>query len=434
MRPTDAILERLAQLHPKKIDMSLARMERLLAALGNPHKRLPPVIHVAGTNGKGSTVAFARAFLEASGRAVHVYTSPHLVRFHERFRLAAPNGGKLVNDDTLRDVLVEVERKNGDEPITQFEITTAAGFLMFSRFPADALLLEVGLGGRLDATNVVDRPAASVITSVSMDHMDYLGDTVGKIAAEKAGIIKRGRPVVVSRQTPEGMAAIEAAADRARARVLLSGLDWTAREENGRFVYRDEDGLVDAPPPGLTGRHQFENAGTAIAGVKASGFALRADEISRGLSAVAWPARLQRLTGKVARLAPNAAEIWLDGGHNAGGGEALADAVATMQARGPRPLVMICGMLSTKDPATFLAHFSPLAPDVISVPFAYPAALPADALAESARAVGLAAKVAASIESALVEVAQRGDAPRVLLCGSLYMAGDILKLDGATPT
>lgn len=428
MGATDAILERLAQLHPKKIDMSLSRMHRVLAALGDPHRTLPPVIHVAGTNGKGSTVAFARAMLEAAGRSVHVYTSPHLVRFHERFRL----NGALVGDDLLREILIEVEARNGAEPITQFEITTAAGFLMFSRVPADVLILEVGLGGRLDATNVIDRPAASVITPVSMDHMDYLGDTIPKIAGEKAGIVKRGRPVVVARQTPEAMAVIEAAADAARARLLASSRDWTARQEHGRFVFEDDTGLVEGPLPALPGEHQVENAGTALAALRTAGFSVPPAAIAEGLTRVNWPARLQRLTGAIAAARPDIPEIWLDGGHNPGGGEVLAAAMRAMTARQPRPLTMICGMISTKDPRGFLEHFRALTPRVITVPFDYPAALGAEPLAQAARSIGLDAASAGSFDEALARVAD-DPAPRLLVTGSLYLAGEVLRRDGYAP-
>jgi dihydrofolate synthase/folylpolyglutamate synthase len=432
MTPINAILERLTQLHPKKIDMSLDRMERALASLGDPHKHLPPVIHVAGTNGKGSTTAFMRAMLEASGRRVHVYTSPHLVRFHERFRLA----GTLVDDETLAEVLLEVERRNGGAPITQFEITTAAGFLLFSRHAADVLLLEVGMGGRLDATNVIDRPRASVITSVSMDHADYLGDTVPKIAGEKAGIIKRGRPVVVSRQTPDALAVIEQVADKARARLSISGLDWFARQENGRFVYQDDDGLIEGPAPKLPGAHQFENAGTAIAALSAAGFKIDAQSVATGLTTVSWPARLQRLTGKLTEFFPKDSEIWLDGGHNIGGGEVLAEAIREMNARAPRPLIMICGMISTKDPRGFLGHFAPLDPRILTVPFDYPAGLTPEALAEAARSIALNATPAESFDVACAEVrsaAAAGQPPRVLITGSLYLAGEILIRDGSVP-
>jgi dihydrofolate synthase/folylpolyglutamate synthase len=432
----DEILERLTRLHPKKIDMSLARMERALASLGHPEKALPPVIHVAGTNGKGSTSAFARAFLEASGKKVHVYTSPHLVRFHERYRLGADGGGRLVDDETLADVLLEMERLNAGDPITQFEITTLAGFVLFSRHPADALILEVGMGGRLDATNVIDRPAVSVITSISMDHADYLGDTIPKIAAEKAGILKRGRPCVVSRQTPEAMAVIEAMAEKTRSRLSVSGLDWFAREENGRFVYQDDDGLIDAPPPKLAGRHQFENAGTALAAVKTAGFKISEADVVRGLANVRWPARLQRLAGgKIAAALPADSEIWLDGGHNPGGGEVLAEAIRGMNARSPRPLVMVCGMISTKDPRGFLEHFGAFSPAIWTVPFAYPAALSAESLSDAARSIGLDARPTAGLAAAFADIRTKAGpvAPRVLITGSLYLAGEALAFDGWQP-
>ncbi|AVO44220.1 bifunctional folylpolyglutamate synthase/dihydrofolate synthase [Phreatobacter cathodiphilus] len=434
--PIATILDRLAKLHPKLIDLSLDRMTGALERLGNPHLALPPVIHVAGTNGKGSTSAFARAFLEASGRTVHVYTSPHLVTFNERYRLGAAGGGRLVDDATLADVLLEVERVNEGQAITQFEITTIAGLMLFARHPADAVILEVGMGGRFDATNVVPRPAVSVITPVSMDHADFLGDTVAKIAGEKAGILKRGRPVVVARQTPEAMAVIETAAETTRSRLFVSGLDWFARSENGRFVFQDDDGLIDAPPPRLAGAHQFENAGTALMAVKTAGFSMTTAAVERGLQTVAWPGRLQRLTGKTLEALPTGAEVWLDGGHNPGGGEVLAKAVTTMQARQSKPLVMIAGMISTKDPRGFLDHFRALAPRVLAVPFGYPAALSAPALAEAARAAGLDATACDSLEAALAAVKSEPGRlpPRVLITGSLYLAGEVLAKDGWEPS
>ncbi len=429
------ILDRLTKLHPKLIDLSLDRMHTALARLGDPHLKLPPVIHVAGTNGKGSTSAFARAFLEASGRRVHVYSSPHLVRFNERFRLGAEGGGRLVDDAALADVLLEVERRNEGRPITQFEITTISGLALFAQQPADAVVLEVGMGGRFDATNVVPRPAVSVITPVSMDHAEYLGDTVAKIAGEKAGILKRGRPAVIARQTPEAMAVIEAAADASRSRLLVSGLDWFARPENGRFVFQDEDGLIDAPPPRLAGAHQYENAGAALMAVKAAGFAVSEAEVVRGLTSVEWPARLQRLTGDVARALPEGAEVWLDGGHNPGGGEVLAEAIRAMDARSPRPLVMVAGMLSTKDPRGFLEHFTAFGPKLHAVPFGYPAALGAEALAEAARSLGINARAEASLETALAATRAQDwpTPPRVLITGSLYLAGEVLAQDGWEP-
>lgn len=425
------ILERLTKLHPKLIDLSLDRMTGALERFGNPHLALPPVIHVAGTNGKGSTTAFARAFLEASGRKVHVYTSPHLVSFNERFRLA----GALVGDDELADVLLEMERLNEGRPITQFEITTLAGFVLFARHPADAVVLEVGMGGRFDATNVVPRPAVSVITSVSMDHAQFLGDTVAKIAAEKAGILKKGRPAVIARQTPEAFEAIAQVAEAVRARLLVSGLDWFARSENGRFVFQDEDGLVDAPPPRLVGAHQVENAGTALMAVKTAGFSLTEAEIARGLQSVDWPARMQRLTGQVAAALPAGSEVWLDGGHNPGGGEVLAEAVSALQARSPRPLVMILGLNASKDPRGFLNHFRTLPPEIYTIPFGYPLAMSAADSAAAAFDTGLAAKAEPSLEAALAVISAKAWPlpPRVVIAGSLYLAGEVLAADGWRP-
>ena len=265
MTPIDSIVARLTALHPKRIDLSLDRMQRLLAALGHPERKLPPVIHVAGTNGKGSTIAFLRAILEAAGKRVHVYTSPHLVRFNERFRLGRCGEGQLVSDAELAAALEECERANAGAPITVFEITTAAAFLLFARHPADVLLLEVGLGGRLDATNVIEQPLATVITPISIDHVEFLGDTLEKIAAEKAGILKRGAPAIVAAQARDALAVIERQAARLDAPLRIAGEDWTATEERGRLVYQDDAGLLDLPAPKLYGRHQFENAGLAIA-------------------------------------------------------------------------------------------------------------------------------------------------------------------------
>src|SRR5229473_2521223 len=322
MTSVDSVVARLTALHPKLIDLSLDRMWRILAALGHPERSLPPVIHVGGTNGKGSTIAFMRAILEAAGRRVHVYTSPHLVRFNERFRLGGEGEGRLASDDELAAALLECERANAGAPITVFEITTAAGLLLFARHPADALLLEVGLGGRLDATNVVERPLAAVITPVSFDHAEHLGDSVGKIAAEKAGILKPGVPAIVAAQPREALAAIARQAARIKAPIRIAGEDWTATEERGRLVYQDDDGLLDLPAPKLYGRHQFENAGVAIAALRAVGaLALPPAAFESGIAKADWPARMQRLAhGRLAALAPPGSELWLDGGRNADGG------------------------------------------------------------------------------------------------------------------
>jgi dihydrofolate synthase/folylpolyglutamate synthase len=432
----DAILTRLLALHPKRIDLSLGRVERLLAALDHPERRLPQLIHVAGTNGKGSTVAFMRAVLEAAGKSVHVYTSPNLVRLNERFRLGREGGGKFVSDAELAEALNECEAKNGDAPITVFEIETAAAFLLFSCNPADVLLLEVGLGGRLDATNVVERPLASIITRVSIDHREFLGDTLELIAAEKAGILKHEVPAVIADQAREALAVIERQAARMRAPLSIAGENWTATEERGRLVYQDDDGLLDLPAPRLYGRHQFENAGTAIAALRASGLKLPAAAFETGMTRVEWPARMQRLShGKLLSLLPAESELWLDGGHNADGGRVIAAALADLEERVSRPLVLIVGILSTKDSEGFLRNFSGLARRVITVPIHQDKAVPAAELAEIAGSVGIPSMSRDTVESALT-VAGRLDlspAPRVLITGSLYLAGEVLAANGTPP-
>jgi len=432
----DAMLARLLALHPRRIDLSLARIERLLAALGDPQRRLPPVIHVAGTNGKGSTVAFMRAILEAADKRVHVYTSPHLVRLNERFRIGEAGGGRLVADDELAAALGECEARNGDAPITVFEIETAAAFLLFARHPADVLLLEVGLGGRLDATNVVDRPLASVITRLSIDHREFLGETLTAIAAEKAGILKAGVPAVIASQAREALAVIERQAARVKALLAIAGEHWTATEERGRLVYQDDNGLLDLPAPKLYGRHQFENAGAAIAALRASGLKLPAAAFEAGMVRVEWPARMQRLAhGRLAALLPPESELWLDGGHNADGGRAIAAALADLEERVSRPLVLIVGMMSSKDSEGFLRNFSGLARRVIAVPIHQDNAVPAATLAAIAQNVGIPALPRDDIESAL-GVAGKLDlepAPRVLITGSLYLAGEVLAANGTPP-
>jgi len=433
MTPVDSILARLLALHPKRIDLSLDRMRRVLERLGNPERRVPPVIHVAGTNGKGSTIAFLRAMLEAAGKSVHVYTSPNLVRVNERFRLGSRGGGLLVSDGELAEALAECERANGDSPITLFEIETAAAFVLFARNPADFLLLEVGLGGRLDATNVVERPLASVVTPVSMDHVEFLGDTIEKIAAEKAGIFRKDVPAVIAPQTDLVSAVLERHAGGARAPLHAAGQQWQAGVEHGRLVYQDDKGLLDLPPPKLFGRHQFDNAGTAIAALRAAGVQLPAKAIEQGLMRAEWPARLQRLTGgKLVALAPAGAELWLDGGHNADGGRAIAAALGDLEERVSRPLVLVVGMLSTKDRSAFLRNFTGLVRRVFGVPIHQDKGVPADEIAASARAAGMPADAAASIEDGLTKIGELGFdlAPRILITGSLYLAGEVLAANG----
>jgi dihydrofolate synthase/folylpolyglutamate synthase len=438
MTPIDSILARLTALHPKRIDLSLDRLQNLLAALDHPEKKLPPVIHVAGTNGKGSTVAFLRAILEAAGLSVHVYTSPHLVRFNERFRLGSPGEGKLVSDAELAATFEECERANANAPITVFEITTAAGLLLFSRHPADVLILEVGLGGRLDATNVIDTPLASIITRVSIDHTDFLGDTLEKIAAEKAGILKRGAPAIIAAQHRDVLAVIERQAARLNAPLCIAGEDFTATEERGRLVYQDEAGLLDLPAPKLYGRHQYENAGLAIAALRAIGsFKIPAPAFEAGMTKADWPARLQRLAhGKLTELVPPGSELWLDGGHNPDGGRAIAATLADLEERVSRPLVMIVGMLASKDCEGFLRNFTGLARRMIAVPV--PGAekgLPAETVADCARSIGLPSTSRDNLAEAL-EAVRKLDLdppPRILITGSLYLAGDVLRENGTPP-
>jgi dihydrofolate synthase / folylpolyglutamate synthase len=432
---SDAILARLLALHPKKIDLKLDRILRLLAALDNPHLKLPPTIHVAGTNGKGSACAFARAMLEAQGYIVHMHTSPHLVRFHERIRIA----GQLISEEELCATLEEVERVNDGAPITFFEITGAAMFLAFSRHYADALVLEVGLGGRYDATNVIEHPAMTVIQPVGMDHMEFLGDDLAAIAGEKAGIIKKGAPLVVGRQDDIAGNVILSRADRLGVPVFAFGQDFTARQEHGRMVYEDETGLLDLPMPRLIGRHQVENAGVAIAALRHANLGWGEDDaVERGLATVEWPARLQRLThGPLLALAPPNSEIWLDGGHNPHGAAAVSRAIADLEEKGERTLYLICGMLGTKDAVGYFTQFRGLARHVVTIAVPGEAAsLGAGALYDLAKMAGLDAAPGEDLEDAMLQVAaraqfdQRDPPPRILICGSLYLAGQVLRENG----
>ncbi|MCL4068526.1 bifunctional folylpolyglutamate synthase/dihydrofolate synthase [Pseudomonas sp. GX19020] len=419
---SDAILERMMSFHPKIIDLTLDRVHRLLAALGHPERSLPPVIHLAGTNGKGSTQAMIRAGLEASGAKVHAYTSPHLARFHERIRLA----GELISEPALMALLDECIAANGGEPITFFEITTVAAMLAFSRVKADFTLLEVGLGGRLDATNVVEQPRLTIITPVSVDHQQYLGETLPEIAGEKAGIIKRGVPVVVGPQEEAGLAVIEARAARLGAPVIAFGQHWQIAEERGRMVYQDENGLLDLPLPNLPGPHQIQNAGAAIAALRLLGRDEAACEAA--VTQAVWPARMQRLTqGPLAASAPGI-ELWLDGGHNPAGGDAVAATLARMPAR---DTYAICGMLNTKDVTGYMRPLAPGLRRLIAVEIpGEPNTLPATATRDAAANAGIPAAVAGSVQAALDEIAARAPEARVLICGSLYLAGQILKENG----
>lgn len=419
---SDAILQRMMALHPKVIDLTLDRMGRCLAAVGNPHEHLPPVIHVAGTNGKGSTQAMIRAGLETAGQSVHAYTSPHLAWFHERIRVA----GQIISEDRLTRILDEVYEANDGHQITYFEITTVAAFLAFVREKADWTLLEVGLGGRHDATNVVDHPRLTIITTIDLDHQQFLGETLAEIAYQKAGIIKRGVPVIIGPQHDESLDVIEAEAAKFGAPTIASGQHWHAWEERGRLIFQDETGLLDLPLPNLRGPHQIGNAGMAIAALRHLGFDDAACE--GAVTKAFWPARMQRLRhGPLVEAAPKA-ELWLDGGHNPAAGEALA---ATLAELPPRPTHMICGMLSTKDVAGYLRPLAAQADTLHAV--AIPgetATLPAEDTAAAAESVGLSATVAASVAEALADIVSQDPASRILICGSLYLAGAVLRENG----
>jgi len=439
MKLSETYLQRFQALHPVLIDLSLGRIERLLAQLGNPEERMGAVIHVGGTNGKGSTIAFLRAMLEAEGKAVHAFTSPHLVAFNERIRLAAPGGGKLAREDQLVAAFEHVEKVNAGEPITFFEITTAAAFHLFATHPADVTLVEVGLGGAFDATNVFRRPAATVVTPVSMDHKEHLGDTVEKIAATKAGIFKRGAPAIIAPQATSPSEVLEQAARAVRARPIVGGQDFTIHEEHGRLVFQDLDGLIDLPLPRLAGRHQHVNAATAIATLRAVfGADFPVAAIEKGLLNVEWPARMQRLSGALAKLTPEGAELWLDGGHNADGARALAATMAEIEERNARPLLVIIGLMARKEVEAVIEPFRGLAQEfyAVDIPGSEKTARKAEDLAELIRCSGLPAAVAGDVPATLRFIAARPwpKPPRILIAGSLYLAGEVLKADGSLPT
>jgi dihydrofolate synthase / folylpolyglutamate synthase len=435
MSHLDDLLASMRQLHPLLMDLSLGRVRRMLANLGNPHERLPPVVHIAGTNGKGSTTAFLKAMLEAAGKRVHVYTSPHLVRFNERIALAGPDGAQPMDEEALAALLQRVADVNAGQSITFFEITTAAAFLAFSEAPADFLLLEVGLGGRFDTTNVVDKPALTIITPISMDHADKLGDTVEKIAGEKAGILKRGVACVVARQSPEVDGVLEAEARTRGASLVRWGEQFEAFSQRGRLVFQREDRLLDLPLPSLIGPHQIVNAGTAVAA--ALGLGIDESAIASGLTSARWPARMQLLgRGALTRDLRPDIEVWLDGGHNPGAGEVIARTMADLEERSPRPLVLVVGLQGHKDAAGYLQHFVGLARQAIAVPV--PGTLQPrmpEALADIARSVGLEARAAESLSEALAAASATVAGPlRILICGSLYLAGHVLALQEGQET
>jgi dihydrofolate synthase/folylpolyglutamate synthase len=428
---TAELLARFEHLHPKSIDLSLDRVNRLLGALGDPHKSMPPAIHVAGTNGKGSVVAFLRAILEAAGLRVHVFTSPHLRRFNERIVLSGPNGGQPIGERALHDVLTRAEAANAGQPITFFEITTAAAFLAFAEHPADIVLLETGLGGRLDATNVLDHPRLTAITSISIDHTSFLGETIEAIAAEKAGILKSGCSCIVGRQNDVALGVIKMKARAARAPLLIAGEQWDAYEQHGRLVFQDGRELLDLPLPRLAGGHQIGNAGMALAAARAlDGIDITEQHLAKGLATAVWPARMERLSrGALHELLPPGSEIWLDGGHNPAAGEVLARAIADLEDRVSRPLHLIIGMMSTKNAGAFIEHFENLASFIATVDIpGQPNAYTAQELCAMARYKGFFAEPAISLRQALELSFRESKEPvRVLITGSLYLAGHVLE-------
>lgn len=436
----DAVIERLMQLHPKGFDLSLDRIRGLLETLGNPHLNLPPVIHIAGTNGKGSATAFCRALLEASGFGVHVHTSPHLVNWHERYRLASKTGGKFVSDDVLAEAIERVEAANGGQYITVFEILTAVAFVLFAEHPADVVIMEVGLGGRFDATNVIPEPAVSLIMPISIDHQAFLGDRVELIAVEKAGIIKKDCPVVIGFQPFDAAREVLiSTADRLDCPLSIYGQDFLAFEEHGRMVFQNEDGLIDLPLPRLPGRHQIANAAAAIEAVQMAGFTITDKAAEKALMVVDWPARMQRLThGELTDLAPAASEIWLDGGHNPGAGAVIAEALGDLEERSTRPLFLITGMINTKDPVGYFEAFAGMARHVFTVPIpSSDAGIPNNELAISAQKAGLSAEPVHSVANALKILRDTWPddeaPPRILIGGSLYLAGEVLRDNGTPP-
>lgn len=419
-------------LHPKKMDLSLGRIERLLDDAGNPHDRLPPVIHVAGTNGKGSVIAFMRSILEALGKRVHVYTSPHLSRFHERFRLA----GELVSSERLNETMERLEQLNDGKPITFFELTTVVAFDLFTQVEADVVLLETGLGGRLDSTNVVKQPFGTVITPVSIDHVQFLGDTIEKIAFEKAGILKRGAKAVFARQMHAALGVLEQRAMELGITPFIGGQDFDGYGENGRFVYQDTEGLEDLPLPALRGHHQFSNASTAIAALRHFGLNPSSEALADGLRNVVWPARFSPLKGALNQYLSPESELWLDGGHNVDGAHVLAQGLADLNEKSSRPLTLVLGMLANKDIKGYLSAFDGLAHRIITVPvpdddLATNAGSSPESLAQTAGELGFKAEPAHSIVEALKLVGRDGP-QRVVICGSLYLAGHVL-LENETP-
>jgi dihydrofolate synthase / folylpolyglutamate synthase len=434
----DALIDELSVIHPKGYDLSLGRITRLLSRLGDPQLAIPPAIHIAGTNGKGSTLAFCRAILEAAGFRVHAHTSPHLVNWHERFRIGAPGGGQFVSDDILADAIARVAQANRDEPSTIFEILTAAMFLLFSEHQADFSLIEVGLGGRFDATNVLPAPFSTIITNIALDHKDQLGDREELIAAEKAGIIKPGCPVIIGPQIDSVLGVIEETAMNRRAPVFVANRDFSFFEQGGRFVYQDEDGLVDLPMPRLRGAHQLANAATAIACTRFCDIPVDDYDLEQAMHSVYWPGRMERLRrGRLYENVGADAEIWIDGGHNTAAAHAIASVLADLEERAPMPVMLVAGMLTTKEPRAFFECFSGLVERVFTVPVngSESAFSPRD-LAQQVALAGLPVSACLSVQDALSATAgllADREPVRILICGSLYLLGEVLRLNGMPP-
>jgi len=438
----EAAIERLLQIHPKGFDLSLDRMELLLEKLGNPQLKIPPVFHVAGTNGKGSTTAFLRAMLEASGKAVHVHTSPHLVNWNERYRIGQIGGGELIEDKKLEDAILRAEAANGGKPITVFEIMSAVAFILFAEAPADYCVIEVGLGGRFDATNVLRNPAACLITPVGLDHQAYLGDTIEKIAFEKAGIIKPDVPVYVAEQANSVLDVIGRVAAKNKSTMTVARQDYDFYEQSGRFVYQDEFGLLDLPMPALAGTHQLANAALAISALRGELPDLTTEAMEIGLRNVSWPGRFEKLKpGQLIKALPedlqSGMDIWIDGGHNPQAGAAIATELANLDERAAMPVVMVAGMLTTKDAAGFFDAFKDLVSLVVTVPVNdSDVSYSPDELSEVVAKCGINSFAAKSLEAALLAIAQNemaGGTVRVLICGSLYLVGEVLRKNGTPP-
>lgn len=434
MLRTDALIAKLSEIHPKGFDLSLDRILALLGKLGNPHQAIPPAFHVAGTNGKGSTIAFLRSILEASSRSVHVHTSPHLVNWSERYRLA----GTLVDDKTLADAISRASDANSGKPITIFEIMSAVAFILFSEHEADYSLLEVGLGGRFDATNVIEKPIACLITPVAMDHQAYLGDTIEKIAFEKAGIIKPGIPVIVGPQHDGAREIIEAIAEERGSPCIIAGQDFDHYQDATGFVFQDENGLLDLPLPALVGDHQLANAAVAIAAVRATGIATDLESVSKAMRQVTWPGRLESLEpGHIAKKLSPDVSLLVDGGHNPAAGQAIATELKRRIGPQNSSLILVCAMLTTKEPLGYFQPFSGLADYVITVPVTMSeAGYPPEELAQIAREAGLTALSASSLDEALEHISQHATSAMgatILFCGSLYFVGEVLQANGTPP-